>query len=145
MMRSRTWMLMAAAAAAMVSIACSAHKDGIDPSKVPDDLKSDYTLFTQRCSKCHALARPLNAGIKDDDQWVNYVNRMRRQPGSGISLNDQAHILRFLKWHAGELRRKDAEKAAETTKTAPPPPTPIPPPVPSYIPEPGPGSDAGAP
>ncbi|MFO0737656.1 MAG: hypothetical protein U0270_17320 [Labilithrix sp.] len=134
-----------AAAVALVSFACSSHREGLDPTKVPDDLQGDYQTFAQRCSKCHSLARPLSAGIKDDDQWVNYVNRMRRQPGSGISLNDQAHILRFLKWYAAELRRRDAEKTAEQTKAPPPPPAAIPPPVPSYIPEPPPSADGGAP
>ena len=134
-MKGRIWVALAAAAAA-TAIACSGNKEGMDPSKVPSELQADYQLFTQRCSKCHSLARPLSAGIRDDDQWVNYVNRMRRQPGSGISLNDQAHIIRFLKWHAADLRRQDAEKAAAQTKAAPPPAASIPPPVPSYIPEP---------
>jgi hypothetical protein len=139
-MNGRIWLTIAGAAA-IAAVACGSHKEGLDPSQVPSELSSDYTLFTQRCSKCHSLARPLSAGIRDDDQWVNYVNRMRRQPGSGISLNDQAHILRFLKWYAADLRRQDAEKAAAQTKAPTPPPAAIPPPVPSYIPEP----DGGAP
>jgi hypothetical protein len=152
-MKGRTWILTAAAAALVAGVACSsmARTEGLDPSKVPDDLRSDYQLFTVRCSKCHSLARPLSSGIKDDEQWVNYVNRMRRQPGSGISYDDQAHILRFLKWYAAELRRRDAEKAASLTKAPPPPPAPVPPPVPSYIPEPppeggrAPAADGGMP
>lgn len=134
-----------AAAVAIAAMACSSHKESLDPSKVPTELKDDYETFAQRCSKCHSLARPLASGIKSDDQWVNYVNRMRRQPGSGISLNDQAHILRFLKWYAAELRRRDAEHQAEQTKAPAPPPAPVPPPVPSYIPEPPPSADGGAP
>jgi len=41
---------------------------------------------------------------------VNYVNRMRRQPSSGISLEDQEHILKFLRYYAADLRRIEAEK-----------------------------------
>ena len=93
--------------------ACGPRIEGLDPSKLPDDVRDDYVLFAHRCSKCHTLARPLNAGITDDDQWVMYVNRMRRQPGSGISLTDQEHILHFLKWYAAELRRKAAEKRGD--------------------------------
>ena len=37
-----------------------------------------------RCSRCHTLARPLNAHITDPQHWIRYVARMRRQPGSGI-------------------------------------------------------------
>ena len=123
-------------------LACSGNRtEGMEQSKLPDNLRDDYAMFARKCSKCHSLARPLNATVESDQQWVNYVNRMRRQPGSGISLNDQAHIIRFLKWYAAELRRQDAEKLAEQTKAPPPPSAPIPPPVPSYIPEP----DGGAP
>ena len=136
----------AAAAALALAMACSsARTEGLDPSKVPDDLKADYERFANKCSKCHSLARPFAAGPLDDDHWENYVNRMRRQPGSGISFDDQAHILRFLKWYSAELRRREAEKTSQQMKTAPPPPASVPPPVPSYIPEPPPLADGGVP
>jgi hypothetical protein len=92
-------------------VGCGSRTEGLDATKLPDDVRADYQLFARRCSKCHSLARPLTAGIKDDDQWVKYVNRMRRQPGSGISLDDQEHILRFLRYYAAELRAKDAAKS----------------------------------
>lgn len=109
--------------------ACSGSRtEGLDPGKVPESLRADYALFTQRCSKCHSLARPLTAGITDDDQWSLYVNRMRRQPGSGISYDDQERILRFLCWHAAELRRQEAEKRAAPapSSSAPASPSPAP-------------------
>ena len=59
-----------------------------------------------RCSKCHSLARPLNSGIIDDGYWKLYVARMRRQPGSGISLEDTDQILRFLHYYSMEEIRK---------------------------------------
>ena len=102
--------LLIAAFAFSAVFACGPRNEGLDTTKIPDDLQSDYQLFTVRCSKCHSLARPLSAGITDDQQWVDYVNRMRRQPGSGISYEDQAHILKFLKWYAAELRHQKAEK-----------------------------------
>lgn len=77
---------------------------------MPENVRADYALFANRCSKCHSLARPLTSNITDDEQWVLYVNRMRRQPGSGISRTDQDGILRFLKYYAAELRRTQAEK-----------------------------------
>jgi hypothetical protein len=126
-----------AIAATALALACSgARTEGLDPSKVPENVRADYDLFAQRCSKCHSLARPLSAGITNDEQWVMYVNRMRRQPGSGISYEDQDRILRFLRWYAGELRRKEAEKKAPsaTTPSAPSPsstPAAVPLPTPS--------------
>lgn len=98
-------------------LACGPRLEGMDQSKVPDNLRGDYQVFAARCSKCHSLARPLTSEISDDEQWVNYVNRMRRQPGSGISMQDQEQVLRFLFWYASEIRRKEA------AKHAPPPPS----------------------
>ncbi|MCW5837575.1 MAG: hypothetical protein KIS78_34600 [Labilithrix sp.] len=120
----------ALAGAARVGVAAcrGSRTEGLDSGKLPESLRADYALFTQRCSKCHSLARPLAAGITDDEQWSLYVNRMRRQPGSGISYDDQERILRFLRWHAAELRRREAEKKPPPvpSASAPPPVTPAP-------------------
>jgi hypothetical protein len=107
-------MRITAATVALVTLlgatpACS-RKESLDPSTMPENVRVDYELFARKCSKCHTLARPLNANITDDDQWVMYVNRMRRQPSSGISPEDQVGILRFLRWYAADLRRIAAEK-----------------------------------
>jgi hypothetical protein len=103
--------LAAVAAAALVTTASACqHGEGLDPSKLPENVRADYQLFAHKCSKCHSLARPLTANITDDEQWVLYVNRMRRQPGSGISPQDQEGILRFLRYYAADLRRIQAEK-----------------------------------
>lgn len=128
-------------------VACGSRTEGFDTSKLPEDLRGDYATFAHRCSKCHTLARPLTSNISDDEQWVLYVNRMRRQPGSGISMQDQEHILRFLRFYAAELRRKDAEKRGLTVSpaaaTTPPTQTSapqIPPPIEQPSP---PASDGG--
>jgi hypothetical protein len=89
-------------------------------------LREDYAVFAVRCSKCHSLARPLNSGIDDDEYWKAYVAKMRRQPGSGISLDDSVVILRFLHAFSIELRRKkgllvDAPDAALADPDALPP------------------------
>jgi hypothetical protein len=75
--------------------------EGVDVKTVPPELRADYALFAQRCSKCHSLARPLNSGITNDEFWRLYVERMRRQPGSGISEADVYYILQFLHWYSG--------------------------------------------
>ena len=101
------------AAALLVSTASGCTRtEGLDPSKMPDNIRADYDLFSKKCSKCHSVARPLSANITDDEQWTLYVNRMRRQPASGISPQDQEGILRFLRYYAAELRRIQAEKNA---------------------------------
>jgi len=133
-------------AGALVITACSgARTEGLDANKLPEDVRADYDIFARRCSKCHSLARPLTSGITDDQQWVMYVNRMRRQPGSGISYEDQERILRFLRYYAADLRQKEAER-----KGAPPPPAPavVPldasaPPASAVFPEPATRGDGG--
>jgi hypothetical protein len=98
-------------AAFVASVACGPRTEGLDASKLPDDIRADYDVFAHKCSKCHSLARPLQSGITDDEQWVMYVKRMRRQPGSGITPGDEVVILRFLRYYAADLRSKKAEKS----------------------------------
>ena len=81
--------------------------EGMDPSAVPPEEQADYAVFAQRCSKCHSLARPLNSGITDDGYWRMYVEKMKRQPASGITENDRAPILRFLHWYSGLKQKGD--------------------------------------
>ena len=86
-------------------LACSGNRtEGMEQSKLPDNLRDDYAMFARKCSKCHSLARPLNATVESDQQWVNYVNRMRRQPGSAISPEDTVPVLRFLHWYSFEAK-----------------------------------------
>jgi hypothetical protein len=80
--------------------------EGLDPRQMPDEVRPDYALFANRCSKCHSLARPLQSGITDDRYWADYVERMRLQPSSGISREDATPILRFLHYlSTGQLWR----------------------------------------
>ncbi|NOU27671.1 MAG: hypothetical protein HOO96_07195 [Polyangiaceae bacterium] len=85
--------------------------DGLPVAAVPVGFESEYQLFAARCSKCHALSRALGAAPKDDEYWKVYVTRMRRQPQSGISPEDEPPILRFL--HAYSVRRDPVEAGAE--------------------------------
>jgi hypothetical protein len=80
--------------------------DGINVAKLPQGVRDDYAVFAQKCSKCHSLARPLTSGIDDDEYWKRYVERMRRQPASGISPQDEPPILRFLHYYSEEQRKK---------------------------------------
>jgi hypothetical protein len=136
--------LAAAAAAALVIVTASAcqHGEGLDPSKMPSSIGWRRARNRHGCSKCHSLARPLTSNITDDEQWVLYVNRMRRQPGSGISRADQDGILRFLKYYAADLRRVQAEKNAGPPAPQAVPVLTNPPPAPATTTT---TTDAGAP
>jgi hypothetical protein len=104
-----------ALALALLLAACAgaqAMREGLDRETLPADARADYDVFAQKCSKCHSLSRPLNSGITDDEHWTAYVERMRRQPGSGISREDAAPILRFLHyWSQEQAKRKPAVEA----------------------------------
>ena len=83
----------------------SGRRGGLPPhtvAKYPPEIREAYDLFAVRCSRCHTLSRPLNAGIYDHEHWENYVARMRRQSGSGISPKDAEKILVFLRFYADQ-------------------------------------------
>jgi hypothetical protein len=108
---------------ALSASACTvsgARSEGIDPSTLPVEVRADYAVFAQRCSKCHSLARPLNSGISDENYWAMYVARMRRQPGSGISPDDAPRILRFLHYYSLEQIRKREPASAPNAETPDP-------------------------
>ena len=122
--RRRTWLgarggrrltlaLPCMTALALSLAACASsntRSEGLEPATLPAELRADYAVFAQRCSKCHSLDRPLTSGISDENYWLLYVSRMRRQPGSGITQEDAAPILRFLHYYSLEQQRKH-EKA----------------------------------
>ena len=124
---TRAW----AFAIALFLPACSAQArtEGLEPSSLPAAVRSDYAVFAQRCSKCHSLARPLNSGITDDNYWVLYVARMRRQPASGITQEDAGPILRFLNYYSLEQRKKgeknedEKNEGEKNEKNVPPAPS----------------------
>ncbi len=121
-MRTRRLALLCTVGTLVAHVACSSWRaEGIDPATLPPDVQSDYVLFAQKCSKCHSLARPLSSGIDDDAYWQMYVTRMRRQPGSGISVEDTVPILRFLHFYSMEQKRK--KRASEQATDPTPAPT----------------------
>lgn len=95
--------------------ACASHsgRRGGWPSDrvqtLPKKVRKAYRVFAVRCSRCHTLARPLNSGIDDPVLWRRYVTRMRRMPGSGISVSDSTKILVFLNYYAHQLRKEQSD------------------------------------
>ena len=98
---------------------------------LPDDLKGDFQSFAVNCSKCHDLARPLNAPVTEHHQWDLYVKKMMRTAGSGVQALESPHILRFLYWYTdrrlGRIAATDAngqtpgaESSAEPSHVAAP-------------------------
>jgi hypothetical protein len=87
------------------------HGDTLDVSSYPPDMRAAYKVFSVRCSRCHTLARPLNARIHDPQHWERYVARMRLNPASGINAKNGDIIIRFLVYYMQQ--RQAAERQAE--------------------------------
>jgi hypothetical protein len=63
---------------------------------VPPEILAACQLAAHRCSRCHPLERVDLAKVSSPEHWGNYVDRMRRQPASGISEADAHVIVRCL-------------------------------------------------
>lgn len=114
---SMSWLVVLASACHVDN----AHIEGVDVSAYPPEVRDDYQLFTVRCSKCHALSRALQSGIVDDAYWADYVERMRRQPGSGIAPEESPRIQRFLHYYSLSVRARNATLAPEVMPPSHPP------------------------
>ena len=99
----------------------------IDVSKYPQGIQENYEVFSQKCSQCHKLSRPINSDYALPDEWSRYIKRMMYKPGSGISSGEGKKIYEFLVYDAS-VRKKAmleeklakataAEKTAAETKT----------------------------
>jgi hypothetical protein len=112
------------AGAALIAHGCATaskvrHGDTVDVSGYPKDVQVAYAVFAVRCSKCHTLARPLNARIHDAQHWERYVARMRRNPSSGINEKDAEIILRFLLYYMHQTHTDESEPQDEPLDTPP--------------------------
>lgn len=77
----------------------------IDVSKYPQGIKDNYEVFSQKCTQCHKLSRPINCDYALPDEWSRYVKRMMRKPGSGISTAEAKQIWEFLVYDSS-VRKK---------------------------------------
>jgi hypothetical protein len=88
----------------------------IDISKYPDGIKANYEVFSQKCTQCHKLSRPINSDYALPDEWSRYVKRMMHKPGSGINAAEGKEIYEFLVYDSS-VRKKAMvdEKLAKVT------------------------------
>ena len=78
----------------------------VDVSGYPKEIQNDYRIFSQKCSVCHTLARPINSDFALPDEWSRYVKRMMFKPGSMITAKDAKKIYTFLVYDSS-VRKKD--------------------------------------
>ena len=77
----------------------------IDVSKYPQGMQDNYEIFSQKCTQCHKLSRPVNCDYVLPDEWSRYVKRMMHKPGSGIDSSDGKKIYEFLVYDSS-VRKK---------------------------------------
>ena len=77
----------------------------INVSKYPSGIQANYEVFTQKCSQCHKLSRPINSDYALPGEWSRYIKRMMNKPGSGISSGDGKKIYDFLVYDSN-VRKK---------------------------------------
>ncbi len=74
----------------------------VDVSRYPPEQKKTYEVYSAKCSKCHPLARSVNARFSAQE-WKKYMKRMIRRPNSGINEEQAAAIYDFLKYYSAQL------------------------------------------
>ncbi len=81
----------------------------INVSAYPPEQQKAYKVFTDKCSKCHTIARPINT-MMTTSEWERYVKRMMHKPNSGINDNQGKTIFEFLSYD--QTNRKDKNPSA---------------------------------
>jgi hypothetical protein len=77
----------------------------INVSKYPAGIQENYGVFSQKCSQCHKLSRPINSDYALPDEWSRYIHRMMNKPGSGIGAGEGKKIYDFLVFDSA-IRKK---------------------------------------
>jgi hypothetical protein len=88
----------------------------IDVSKYPQGIKDNYEVFSQKCTQCHKLSRPVNCDYALPDEWSRYVKRMMRKPGSGISASEAKQIYEFLVYDSSVRKKAMLDEKLATAK-----------------------------
>jgi len=83
--------------------------DKINVSSYPAEQQKGYKVFTEKCAKCHTIARPINTTMTEPE-WSRYVKRMMHKPNSGISDAQGKAIYEFLAFD--QQTRKDKSPSA---------------------------------
>jgi hypothetical protein len=89
----------------------------VDVSKYPEGIQEDYQVFSDKCTQCHKLSRPINSDYALPEEWSRYVKRMMHKPGSGIGAGDGKKIYDFLVYDSSV--RKKAMVDAKLAKATP--------------------------
>ena len=69
--------------------------------------ESRTSSLTDKCSKCHTIARPINTTMTKEE-WERYVKRMMHKPNSGISDSQGKAIFEFLAYDQADAQGQES-------------------------------------
>lgn len=109
-MRISAWLfVLAACSGAPVRTGPELLTEGL--SQLPTEVRASCNLAAHKCSRCHPLERLALARVSSPSHWQMYVERMRVQPGSGISPDEAQTIVRCLVYRSfGEPGLKEVSQ-----------------------------------
>jgi cytochrome c553 len=70
-----------------------------DASTYPPEQRARWPLVVQKCGRCHSMDVSLNQNYSPAE-WKASMRRMVRLPGAGISPQQAAEILDFLRFYS---------------------------------------------
>ncbi|MFI5362794.1 MAG: hypothetical protein ACHQ49_12550 [Elusimicrobiota bacterium] len=95
--------------------------DSVDVSSYPKVQQDNYAVFASVCSRCHTLARPINAPIVSREDWRRFISRMhirsKVQSDKTFTKEQAKAVVDFLAYDSHErkvLRKADFD--AETQR-----------------------------
>lgn len=77
----------------------------VDVSRYPPGIRENYGVFSEKCSRCHKLSRPLNADYVLPDEWAECIRRMKRRSGADINAAEAERLYDFLVYDSS-VRKK---------------------------------------
>ena len=93
--------------------------DRIDVSAYPAQQRENYAVYARACSRCHTLARSINAPYTSRGWWEFYMTGMRmrgRVAGRPFSRQESKAVLDFLDYDARVRKVEHASDFDKSTK-----------------------------
>jgi hypothetical protein len=89
--------------------------DSIDVSRYTPEHQAAYTVFADKCSRCHSLARAINAPLITEADWTRFVYRMhgRSQEKFEEPLLTEAEAKKVISFLAYDAHERKAKRATE--------------------------------
>mgnify|MGYP001603966061 CR=1 FL=1 len=81
--------------------------DTVDVSGYPAEQQRNYEVYARACSRCHTLARSINAPYVNEAWWEFYITNMRlrsRLRGERLAPKDIRPVLDFLDFDSNERK-----------------------------------------